>query len=97
MPPSPALMNTLVDTLVHIFAALALATKYCDSAVRSDSRLKKGARALFRRTSEFSQHPIAVLPLILSPKRITSAYLSTRRVFKYYSMSLTRSRIRSGW
>ena len=51
--PSPVLVDILIETLVHIFTVLALATKYCDSAIKSDSRFKQGTRAVFRRTSEF--------------------------------------------
>ncbi|KZV62638.1 hypothetical protein PENSPDRAFT_758563 [Peniophora sp. CONT] len=43
-PPSHALMNILVDTLVHIFTAIALTTKYCDRiAVKKSSRFELGA------------------------------------------------------
>lgn len=51
-PPSPALTNILVDTLVHILVALALATRYCNSAVKDVSRALNVARAIFRRGSE---------------------------------------------
>ncbi|KZV71227.1 hypothetical protein PENSPDRAFT_734251 [Peniophora sp. CONT] len=41
------------DTLVQVFTALALATKYCESTVESDSWLKKVSRALFRRSKDY--------------------------------------------
>ena len=40
IPPSSALLDILVDTLVHIFTVLALVTKYCHTTAESDSKLK---------------------------------------------------------
>ncbi|VDB88494.1 unnamed protein product [Peniophora sp. CBMAI 1063] len=52
-PPSPALMDILIDTLVHILTTLALATRYCNSVIASDSRAKNVARAVFRRGKDY--------------------------------------------
>ncbi|KZV71697.1 hypothetical protein PENSPDRAFT_733947 [Peniophora sp. CONT] len=52
--PSPTLMDILVNTLVHIFTALALTTKYCDAVVKGDPQSKKNSgRAIIRRTKDF--------------------------------------------
>ena len=40
IPPDSALLDILVDTLVHIFTVLALVTKYCHTTAESDSKLK---------------------------------------------------------
>lgn len=58
-PPTPALFSILTDTLVQLFTILALATKHCDMAVKSDSRLGKVARVLSRRLSELLMQFIA--------------------------------------
>ena len=51
IPPSLALLDIIVDTLVHIFTMLALTTKYCHSASENDSQLKQAFRPFIRRTS----------------------------------------------
>ena len=52
-PPSSALLDILVDTLVHIFIVLELTTKYCRLTTERDSYLKKVFRRLFRRGRMF--------------------------------------------
>jgi hypothetical protein len=51
IPPTPALVDILVDTLVQVFAAIAIMTKYCNSMKR-DTLLKTIWRTVLGRTSE---------------------------------------------
>ena len=52
--PSPALMNVFADTLVQVFIAIAITTKYCGVAFEGEPGYKKIARNVLRRTSETS-------------------------------------------
>ncbi|KZV62659.1 hypothetical protein PENSPDRAFT_739236 [Peniophora sp. CONT] len=53
VPPAPEVMNVLADALVQVFTALAMATKYCNLAVKSDSRLRSLMRVSFRRSKDY--------------------------------------------
>ena len=70
--PSPPLMNVLVDTLAHVFTALALTTAYCDVTLKSGSKMKRVARTLLRRTGMLDLYFVATSPYSVS-QRITFA------------------------
>ena len=70
--PPPPLMNVLVDTLAHVFTALALATAYCDVTLKSGSKMKRVARALLRRTGMLDLY-FVVTSSYNVPQRITFA------------------------
>ena len=53
IPPSPALLDILVDTLVHIFTVLALTTKYCRSIAENESKVKNVLRQASRHMRMF--------------------------------------------
>ena len=53
IPPSPALLGILVDTLVHIFTVLALTTKYCRSIAENESKVKNVLRQASRHMRMF--------------------------------------------
>ena len=60
--PTPPLMNVLVDTLAHVFAALALATSHCDVASKSGSKMKRMAGALLGRTGTLQLYSVVTPP-----------------------------------
>ncbi|KZV72347.1 hypothetical protein PENSPDRAFT_683734 [Peniophora sp. CONT] len=53
MPPTPALTNILVETLVQLFIALALATKHCSIAAKRELWFEKAMRVIFWRTKDY--------------------------------------------
>ncbi|VDB86852.1 unnamed protein product [Peniophora sp. CBMAI 1063] len=52
-PLSEPLLDILANTMVQVFHLFALATKYCNSVVGSDSCMKRCARVVFRRTKDY--------------------------------------------
>ena len=65
-PPTPALMNIFTDTLVQVFIALAITTKYCDLVFEEEPGYKKIARNVLRRTRRsLSPHKVAYLICVL--------------------------------
>ena len=71
-PPSTAVMSILMDIIVEVLTAIAIATKYCDLAVKDESWFKRLLRAIPRRTSE----PQNVVLAILLAQRIRRGLLS---------------------
>ena len=70
-PPSTALLDILVDTLVHIFTVLSLTTKYCRSTAENDSKVKKVFRPVARHMRRFKHLTATIMALTVYLDEIT--------------------------